>query len=413
VTRRSLVAAIAIALAACGGDDHAAIDAGSDASGDAPTALGTWDAPIVIAALPYTATGDTAAATEVRAEGYDCAATIDERGAEVVYRLDLAAPTIVTIAVDAAAPIDVDVHVLRAAATGALATGCLTRDDRAFVVDLAAGSWWIAVDTYAGGAAPAAGAYTLTVTAPRSSACLTNPIPACQAGDAPDVNGAPTPPPGLGGCPAGMARVAGFCIDRWEAALVGADGRGWSPYKNPGTAAVVAVSAPGLVPQGYVNQTQATAACAAAGKRLCTDTEWLRACQGADRQHLSLRRHAHARRVQRRARLPPGGAVLRVERQLGVLDDRPQLPRPAARRAGPHRRPRRLRLGRRPLRPDGQPARVDRRSRRHLPRRLLRRHHHQRQRLPLPHHRPRRLALGLLDRLPLLRRPVSGDRIRC
>ena len=281
MTRRSLVAAIAIALAACGGDDHAAIDAGSDASGDAPTALGTWDAPIVIAALPYTATGDTAAATEVRAEGYDCAATIDERGAEVVYRLDLAAPTIVTIAVDAAAPIDVDVHVLRAAATGALATGCLTRDDRAFVVDLAAGSWWIAVDTYAGGAAPAAGAYTLTVTAPRSSACLTNPIPACQAGDAPDVNGAPTPPPGLGGCPAGMARVAGFCIDRWEAALVGADGRGWSPYKNPGTAAVVAVSAPGLVPQGYINQTQATAACAAAGKRLCTDTEWLRACQGA------------------------------------------------------------------------------------------------------------------------------------
>jgi hypothetical protein len=73
VTRRSLVVAIAIALAACGGDDHAAIDAGSDASGDAPTALGTWDAPIVIAALPYTATGDTAAATEVRAEGYDCA----------------------------------------------------------------------------------------------------------------------------------------------------------------------------------------------------------------------------------------------------------------------------------------------------------------------------------------------------
>ncbi|MBP6846246.1 MAG: SUMF1/EgtB/PvdO family nonheme iron enzyme [Kofleriaceae bacterium] len=274
--------AVAIALAACGGDDHATIDAGPDAAAlDAAAAIGTWDAPIVIAALPYTATGDTTSATEVRAERYDCAGTIDERGAEVVYRLDLAAPTIVTIAVDAAAPVDVDVHVLRGAATGPLATGCLTRDDRAFVVDLAAGSWWIAVDTYAGGAAPAAGAYTLTVDAPRSTACLTNPIPMCQAGDAPDVNGAPTPPAGLGGCPAGMARVATFCVDRWEAALVAADGTGWSPYQNPGTAAVVAVSAPGLVPQGYINQTQATAACAAAGKRLCTDTEWLRACQGA------------------------------------------------------------------------------------------------------------------------------------
>jgi formylglycine-generating enzyme required for sulfatase activity len=36
----------------------------------------------------------------------------------------------------------------------------------------------------------------------------------------------------------------------------------------------------GAVPQGYISGTQAAAACAEAGKRLCTDAEWLRACRG-------------------------------------------------------------------------------------------------------------------------------------
>lgn len=275
---------IALALAACGGDDGATIDARTDddaADSDAAAAVdGTWARPIVIAAVPATITGDTTGAPERRAERYDCAATIDERGPEVVYRLDLAAPTVVSLAVTSTVPgVDVDLHVLRAAATAATASDCLTRDDAALVVDLAAGSWWIAVDTYSDDAR--AGAYTLTLDAPRSTACLTNPIPMCETGDAPDVNGPVVEPPGLGGCPAGMAPAGAACVDRWEAALVTLDGRGVPPYKSPGTAAVRAVSAPGLVPQGHINQTQATAACVAAGKRLCTDTEWLRACQGA------------------------------------------------------------------------------------------------------------------------------------
>ena len=41
-----------------------------------------------------------------------------------------------------------------------------------------------------------------------------------------------------------------------------------------------AVSAPGLIPQGYISQLRAGAACEQSGKRLCTDLEWLRACQG-------------------------------------------------------------------------------------------------------------------------------------
>ncbi|HVV85580.1 MAG TPA: SUMF1/EgtB/PvdO family nonheme iron enzyme [Kofleriaceae bacterium] len=294
----ALIAAVtaALAAAACGGDagagdgtDAAVADGPGDASGslDAPAAgEGTWEAPIVVGALPFSTSGDTRTSHELRAERYDCAPATDERGAEIVYRLDLAAPAIVAFDLTATTPgADVDLQLVRAPAAGATAAGCVTRDDRAMVADLAAGSWWLAVDTYAGASGPAPGAYTLSITLPTSGACLTNPIPECAAGDFADVDGVPTEPPGVGGCPPGMAPVAGFCIDRWEAALVVDDGggarRGWSPYENPGTASVIAVSAPGIVPQGYIDQVHAGAACARAGKRLCTDAEWLRACRGA------------------------------------------------------------------------------------------------------------------------------------
>jgi hypothetical protein len=78
--------------------------------------------------------------------------------------------------------------------------------------------------------------------------------------------------------------VATFCIDRYEAALLDISVPGapvpWSPYRNPGTTLVRAISARFAVPQGYLNGVQAGAACEAAGKRLCTDQEWMRACRG-------------------------------------------------------------------------------------------------------------------------------------
>jgi len=90
---------------------------------------------------------------------------------------------------------------------------------------------------------------------------------------------------GDAGCPDGMARVDTFCIDRYEAVLVEvlADGstRPFSPFFNPESRTVRALSVADAVPQGYITGDQAAAACAEAGKRLCTDTEWLRACQGA------------------------------------------------------------------------------------------------------------------------------------
>lgn len=88
-----------------------------------------------------------------------------------------------------------------------------------------------------------------------------------------------------GPCPAEMVLVAGrVCVDRWEAALeaVGIDGgvMAWSPYENPGTRRVRAVSRAAQVPQGYIAGEQAERACAASGKRLCALDEWLSACRG-------------------------------------------------------------------------------------------------------------------------------------
>jgi len=106
----------------------------------------------------------------------------------------------------------------------------------------------------------------------------------CTASDNPQPNTDIAAEPGSGGCPDGMVKVDTFCIDRYEDALVddtpGNTGAPWSPYFNPGTTSVHAISAQNAVPQGYISQIQAGAACVAAGKRLCTDTEWLRACQG-------------------------------------------------------------------------------------------------------------------------------------
>jgi formylglycine-generating enzyme required for sulfatase activity len=79
---------------------------------------------------------------------------------------------------------------------------------------------------------------------------------------------------------------AALCADAYEAFLVellpDAGRRDWSPYFNPGTRRMAAVSAPGAVPQGYINADQAEAACQNAGKRLCSNEEWLRACRGPD-----------------------------------------------------------------------------------------------------------------------------------
>ena len=111
------------------------------------------------------------------------------------------------------------------------------------------------------------------------------PSASCDPAHRPTPNAGLTEAPGDAGCPAGMARVGSFCIDRYEASLVLVDDSGpigsWSPFHSPGTARVRAQSIAGAVPQGYIDGNEAAAACREAGKRLCTDTEWLAACRGS------------------------------------------------------------------------------------------------------------------------------------
>ena len=90
---------------------------------------------------------------------------------------------------------------------------------------------------------------------------------------------------GRRGCLPGMSSILGkFCIDKYEASLVEVLGgnrtRAHSPYAPVDGPAVKAVSKRGVKPQAYISRDQAETACEAAGKRLCTDDEWLTACRG-------------------------------------------------------------------------------------------------------------------------------------
>lgn len=131
-----------------------------------------------------------------------------------------------------------------------------------------------------GGSDPAApsGEAQPTTSPPIAASTSAAPPPAASAGYAAEpVASAP--------CPAEMAHLGRFCVDRWEASLaeLAADGTERAhPHSERPVAGVryAARSHPGVLPQGYVNQLEAAAACEAAGKRLCTLREWYRACAG-------------------------------------------------------------------------------------------------------------------------------------
>lgn len=269
----------------------------TDADEDSP-ALGSWSRPVVIDAFPFTDRRDTRRAASAQADVYTpCAPDIDEGGGEFVYVVTVPEAGTLTASVNETPGdgVDIDVHILDAPDP----TACRARGHvEASLAVRAPQTLWIVADTWVDGEGNAqAGPYTLNVRLSEDTQdpdpdpdpgdpgdCLTRPI-ACEDDQAPTPERLPAERPGAVGCPSGMARVADFCVDRYEASLVQVLDDNtlvpWSPYLSPGETRVRAWSAAGVVPQGYITQIQAARACQEAGKRLCTDAEWLRACQGA------------------------------------------------------------------------------------------------------------------------------------
>jgi hypothetical protein len=103
-----------------------------------------------------------------------------------------------------------------------------------------------------------------------------------EAGTDADADAGPDANP----CPAGMVHVQMFCVDPYEAYVVEVDDAGvehpHSPYVPVDGFTVRAKNEAGVVPQGYISQLEATAACQAAGKRLCSGAEFRAACSGPD-----------------------------------------------------------------------------------------------------------------------------------
>jgi formylglycine-generating enzyme required for sulfatase activity len=74
-----------------------------------------------------------------------------------------------------------------------------------------------------------------------------------------------------------------FCIDRWEASLVETTASGerpFSPFESADGHKVRAVTREGVMPQAYISRNEAEAACGASHKRLCSEAEWVHACEG-------------------------------------------------------------------------------------------------------------------------------------
>jgi sulfatase modifying factor 1 len=88
-------------------------------------------------------------------------------------------------------------------------------------------------------------------------------------------------------CAEGMKLVQGrFCVDAFEASTVEVRDDGsavpHSPFLSVEGLRVRAVSRAKVVPQAYINRNEAEAACKEAGKRLCSDAEWVSACKGPE-----------------------------------------------------------------------------------------------------------------------------------
>jgi hypothetical protein len=118
---------------------------------------------VVISSLPFVDVRDTRVDGVARIDSYPgCASTANESGREVLYRLELTQPTNVRVFVVSLGTSDIDVHLLSAPTSG---QACLARNDKFIVQQLAAGTYWLSLDTYQSSAGVLSGEYLVGVIA--------------------------------------------------------------------------------------------------------------------------------------------------------------------------------------------------------------------------------------------------------
>ena len=120
----------------------------------------------------------------------------------------------------------------------------------------------------------------------KSESCDPYSIGYCQAdckGQEPEMR---APQKTASACPSTMSSVdldgRHFCIDKWECHLEDSTGTPYPYYKKPPEQHnLKAVSQKGVFPQVQMSFETAKLACENAGKRLCSDKEWTKACKGS------------------------------------------------------------------------------------------------------------------------------------
>ncbi len=126
--------------------------------------VGTMTRPIVIGALPYTDSRDTKGASSKAIDACAVAPTVDQKGPEFVYQVQITAPGTLTIGVTDDATADIDVQLYQQLNY----PGCIARNDKTITQAVGCGTYFIVADTFK----TSAGAYTLSVThAPSGQAC--------------------------------------------------------------------------------------------------------------------------------------------------------------------------------------------------------------------------------------------------
>ncbi|MEZ4404736.1 MAG: glycosyl hydrolase family 18 protein [Kofleriaceae bacterium] len=146
-----------------------------------PAPLGSRGQPAPLGPLPAHVEASTVDGPGRYFNRYGCAPATVEDGREWVYQVELCQPGRLTATVTDDAAADVDVHLLSALAEDA----CLARDDREVAVDLAAGTYYVVVDSFVANQVSREGAFALDVAfapTPGTTCPVVTPPPSEDAG---------------------------------------------------------------------------------------------------------------------------------------------------------------------------------------------------------------------------------------